>query len=275
MIKILYQKVNLAFSFRLLLSLSIAMPIANADVYRVKTPIKCDKPGWVKTASGCIKYTLYKEKTNPTVLAVFLHGDFWAGGVDYMADIAQYHASENIMTAAIVRPGYYDNQGNFSDGKMLGANDHYTLENVNILSQVVQEFKKKFNPKNVVLVGHSGGAAIASLIANEAPNNIDGLFLFACPCDVNQWRPEWKKSLNPINHIDHISSDIKIQAYVGSLDENTYPELTKSYIEKCKNRGLNAQMFMISNMGHNFRGIQNDQEFHQELKQYLQGFLNE
>lgn len=276
MIKSFYSKNIQCVQFLFFFTLTLVSQGAIADVYKVDTSFKCENNNnWVKTDSACIRYSLFNEKTDPKLLAIFLHGDFWAGGVDYMSSIAKYHSTKDVMTAAIVRPGYYDSQGNFSDGKMLGAYDHYTLDNTKILSNAIYQLKNIYHPNKVVLVGHSGGAAMASLIANLSPDIADGLFLFACPCDTKQWRPDWKNSLNPIEKLNNLKPNIKINAYVGSWDENTYPELSKAYVEKCKKIGLNANLFILSDMGHNFRSIDRDQEFHLELKKYLLAFINE
>lgn len=249
---------------------------ALAEVFHIPNNQKCTghQDDWVEASSKCIKISKYNSKQNPPVMAIFLHGDYWVSGVGYMNKIAEHHATGDIMTVALIRPGYFDEQGNFSDGKMNGAFDHYSLENVNVLSEAISNLKKKFGPQNIVLIGHSGGAAMSALIANHSPLLINGIFLFACPCDVKRWQPSWKRSLSPIENIEGIKHDAKIRAYVGALDDNTYPELSRDYIKLCRNKGLDAEFFLLTEMGHNFRGIDNDKELHAEINKFIQLFMS-
>ena len=77
-----------------------------------------------------------------------------------------------------------DQKGN--EEKLSG--DNYTKEVLESIHGLTTELKKKYNPSKVILVGHSGGAAIsANLLAQYSDTYSDAL-LISCPCDLHQWR---------------------------------------------------------------------------------------
>src|ERR1700761_2915445 len=71
---------------------------------------------WTKTPDGRIKARAYTSDylTVRPVLVVWLHGDLGPGSEPY--EVAQHLAamSDNVVAAAILRPGYADAEGDLS-----------------------------------------------------------------------------------------------------------------------------------------------------------------
>lgn len=207
----------------------------------------------------CIRLLSKDEKQQQAdELVIYLHGDYYVGGVDYLKDVSAHFSKAKRMNFALVRPGYYDAQGNFSTGNALGITstkvagvlDNYTKENIDIIADGILNLKKHYHAKRVLLVGHSGGGAIASLLLNFYPQLIDGALLINCPCDLKHWRPDWEKSLSPIEHIDNISKKALIHVLAGSDDDIVAPMLSKNYAQQLTKNQFKVKFYFGLNMKH-------------------------
>ena len=90
----------------------------------------------------------------------------------------------------------------------------YTIQNIDMVAEAIQNLKNYYGSEKVILVGHSGGAATAGIIIGRYPSLIDSTILISCPCNVNKWRssPKKKKGVKElgINHPLHINGLIKL-----------------------------------------------------------------
>lgn len=197
------------------------------------------------------------------ILIVILHGDLDTGGASPLARNAasQIHG---VIAAALVRPGYTDGDGDTSDGVMGNTSgDNYTPEVLNQLDTAVRQLKSQLHPSAVILVGHSGGAAItADLIARD-----NGLaraaLLLSCPCDVPTWRkhmktlrpnPTWDEpvtSISPMSVVNNISPKTQIWMMVGGKDDVAPPEFTQSYAAALTKHGIEPHVTVLPGRGHN------------------------
>src|SRR4249920_1180328 len=62
--------------------------------------------------------------------------------------------------------------------------DNYTPEVVNAVAAVLSELKDRYHPRRVILVGHSGGAAIVGDLMSLQGAAVDGALMVSCPCDL-------------------------------------------------------------------------------------------
>jgi predicted esterase len=169
-----------------------------------------------------------------------------------------------VIAAALVRPGYTDDEGDTSDGVMGKTNgDNYTPEVLKQLDAAVGQLKSQFHPSAVILVGHSGGAAItADLIARD--NGLaTAALLLSCPCDVPAWRkhmntlrpnPTWDEpvtSISPMSVVDKISPKTQVWMMVGDKDEVAPPEFTERYAYALRKHGIEPQVTVLPGRGHN------------------------
>lgn len=228
----------------------------------------------------CIRLvTSDPQQSQTKELVIYLHGDYGIGGSSYMNTIAAHFSTPTRMNITLIRPGYFDDEGNFSTGNSLGVTstkiagrlDNYTRENVDIIADAILNLKKHYKPKRILIIGHSGGAAIASLILNFYPELIDGALLINCPCDIKHWRPDWEHSLSPIEHIDKINPKVQIHVISGAEDEAVYPESGKDYTQKLINNKNSAKFYLGIGMKHNL----SDQATREIVLKSIQTFLDD
>ena len=104
---------------------------------------------------------------------------------------------KNHVSIGLLRPGYIDHKNRKSDGiKGLAVGDNYDDERVSIIAGAIKNLKTRYQAKKLILVGHSGGAAISGKILALFPQLADVAILVSCPCDVNAWRADTFKKNN-------------------------------------------------------------------------------
>ncbi len=223
----------------------------------------CDVEDFETRVSGTSQCLMMRRfgTTEPESMLVWLHGDVSSGGsANYHFQSAEKAAKEfeesKVLSVAIVRPGYPDGDGNTSsvDPSQSGRSDHYTRENVAEVAGAIDHLRKRFNPKKVIVIGHSGGAATTAVILGLQPGLIDAGLLVSCPCDLVAWRTgrrAWSRSENPINWADKVPTDARVVALAGERDDNTSPELARSYVQALKARDVDAVFRPLSYENHN------------------------
>ncbi|MFS2034204.1 alpha/beta fold hydrolase [Polaromonas sp. CT11-55] len=194
------------------------------------------------------------------VLVVFLHGDN-GGRIELKADsgtTAMLTEKLQAVTIAIQRPGYRSELG-VSDGQSGPGDDDYTPENVEIVASALGNLRRLNFDKKILLVGHSGGAAMAALLASRFPGSADAYLLAACPCDVPAWR-QWRAgsagktgvwtSLSPLAEAVKMSPGTPISLVVGNKDENTLPLFSETYARALQARGFKTRVTYAMNATH-------------------------
>jgi pimeloyl-ACP methyl ester carboxylesterase len=122
------------------------------------------------------------------------------------------------------------------------------------MGAAIERLRHKYRPSRVVLVGHSGGAAIAAVLLGLKPQLADAAVLVACPCDLVSWRAgrrgaPWV-SENPLQWTDKVGPAIKVIALTGSRDDTTSPGLGEAYVAALKARGIDAAFHLVPGAGH-------------------------
>lgn len=200
---------------------------------------------------------------NSRVLIVLLHGDSGGGlaqrHIDRWAKTAKNLSGLNEDIVFIVRPGYSSPVGD-SSGWANQRDDDYTAENVERVATALQNLKARYQASKVLLIGHSGGAAIAALILGRHPTALDGAILLGCPCDVPVWRQHrglqrgrqtpWPNSLNPMDVIDNIPTNKVVLAITGSQDDNTLPQFASAWATAARTRGMSANFLSAPDQDH-------------------------
>lgn len=208
----------------------------------------------------CLAVKTYGAIGQPTrALVIMLHGDLSNGGpADYIAKRAKMVADEapSTIVVAMARPGYGFGDGATSTGTNHGRRDSYTSVNVDAVADAVRRLKDRYRPARTVLVGHSGGAAIAGVIAGRHPGTADGYVLLACPCNIQAWRwsanrRAWTNSLSPSDFVDGVPPTASIIAVTGTYDENTKEKIAEDYVEQLVAAGKRAEYIPARGAGHN------------------------
>ena len=241
--------------FALCITLLAAAQIGHANTCEVE-----DFESRISGTSQCLMMRRFGV-AEPELMLIWLHGDVSSGGpANYHFQIAERAAKEfaasKTLSVAIVRPGYPDGDGNSStvDAAQSGRSDHYTKENVTEVATAVEHLRKRFNPQKVILIGHSGGAATAAVILGLHPGLVDDALLVSCPCDLSAWRAgrkAWTNSEDPIKWTEQVPTDVRVVALTGARDDNTSPELARSYVQALKTRNIIAAFKSLPYETHN------------------------
>lgn len=102
------------------------------------------------------------------------------------------------------------------------------------MTQSVHTFMKKAQTKQVVLIGYSGGAQVAGLIAVKHPEEIKKIITIAGVLDQKEWAKYHKdtplsRSLNLKDYQETFDKIPQVH-YVGEKDKVVPPALTKAFV---------------------------------------------
>lgn len=203
---------------------------------------------------------------NDPVLVLVLHGDAPFSKPSYQYRIAEQIANENdnVVTVGILRPGYTDSEGNRSEGKRGNTTgDNYTREVLEAIQNLAMGLEEKYRPSKIILVGHSGGAAISANLLAEYPDFYAGAVVVACPCDLHEWRAHMKtiqprvkiwneevSSLSPIEGIDAIDDSIEMIVIHGDNDEVVPIDIARKYVEALASNNKKVNPVILEDQGH-------------------------
>lgn len=235
--------------------LLLVLPACAGDELRA-TACTADPEHWVRTAQGCLTIQAYGPPQSE-VLIVVLHGDVSSGGpARYHRPVARRLAETlpGAAAVAVVRPGYPDEEGRISDGSAYGRSDHYTPENVAMVAQTIDSLRARAGARQVIGVGHSGGAATIADILALHPGTIDAAVLLACACDLAIMRVNrrpWIRSVDPIAVVDRVPTTAQVAAYTGTEDTVTIPALAQRYVDRLAARGIQARFTLVPFATHN------------------------
>ena len=198
-------------------------------------------------------------------LVVVLHGDAPMSPPSYQYAAAKDFAAAvpNSAVVAVLRPGYTDAAGHHSPGERgLTNGDNYTKDRIDAVAQTIAVLRQRYPLARVVLLGHSGGGAIAADLAGTHAGLVDGLVLAGCPCMLDEWRAGMEKrmpdapfeapvdSLDPLQTVGGIPSTTRAAILVGANDETAPPALSRGYAEALALRGVATDFRILPGKGH-------------------------
>jgi pimeloyl-ACP methyl ester carboxylesterase len=227
---------------------------------------------WIKANGLRLKTSIYRSAklSEHPVLVVVLHGDllgvFSIPKSTYHYVFAREAAAkmDNLVVAAMLRPGYRDSTGQQSEGDHGEATgDNYTPDVIDAIEQAMEQLKKKFHPAHTVLAGHSGGAAITGDVLGRWPRAADAGLMISCPCDLAAWRhhmqqvqngnPIWSapvKSLSPLDLADKIPPSVRVRLVVGGNDPLAPPAMSERFADRLRNRGGDVSVTVLPGLEH-------------------------
>jgi pimeloyl-ACP methyl ester carboxylesterase len=197
-------------------------------------------------------------------LVLVLHGD-GDGVVPAEFTEATHAIAEAIPGAravALLRPGYSDHAGNHSPGHRGGmGGDAYTPDRIGAVADAIAGWRARYPRARTVLVGQSGGAAMAAALAGVRPGLVDAVVLAGCPCML----PEWRKyraqrggsdfagpvaSFDPLMTVGGVAPTTRIALLVGSDDTETPQRFSRAYAEALALRGISTDYRVLPGRGH-------------------------
>jgi len=135
-----------------------------ANVSRQRESSGAGEKRWLEANGLHIKTTIYRSAklSNHPVLIVVVHGDLL--GVRAIPSSTYHYVfardaamkMDDVVIAALLRPGYRDDAGDQSEGEQgLATGDNYTPVVVDAVAQAIEQLKAKFHPARTVLAGHA------------------------------------------------------------------------------------------------------------------------
>lgn len=223
---------------------------------------------WIGVPFGRLKTRVYTgpAASESPVLVLVLHGDLPDPPPSYQYEFAKVIANtvENVVATGVLRPGYRDPTGARSSGDMGGAvADNYTPQVVDAVAGVVRELAKDYRARKTILVGHSGGAAIAANLLGRQPDVAQGAVLVACGCDPRAWRAtRWAetgnpifdgptRSLLPLDLAPDVAPGTIVRMVVGQDDDVAPPQHSRAYATALRERGVDVSVEVLPGLGHN------------------------
>lgn len=233
---------------------------ASAPVWRLQGQVI-----WANAPDGRIKARAYSSAhlSRHPVLVVWLHGDLPPGSGPY--ELAQQLASlsDNIVAAAVLRPGYTDAEGDTSSGrKGLTIGDNYTARVADDVHAVIEALKARFHPRAVVLMGHSGGAGVAADVLGLHPEDAAAAVLIACSCDPRGFMDRWVRehpgtprrapnpSLPPMDVVARVSRKTLVRMVIGTADTVVLMGPSQAYAAALKRHGVNIRLDVVPGADH-------------------------
>ena len=217
-----------------------------------------DNVEWVVGGTECLKIktnSLHVLVPNPT-LVVFIHGDVGGSrtGATQLYGLASQTAYRGVVTIALMRPGYLDDEGNRSTGWRSYRRGNYTKKYISSVATAVRTLKKFHGARRVIIVGFSGGAAYAGVMIGRFPDLVDGVVLTACPCNIESRQRYYGTDTvgleSPHSFVGEIKKGAKVIAITGSEDKNTVPRLAMEYIKELQQRGIDAKFVEAAGANH-------------------------
>jgi predicted esterase len=202
-------------------------------------------------------------------LIVVLHGDAPFAKPGYHYDFARAAAAAvpDSVAVGLLRPGYEDPAGKRSPGvRGNTTGDNYTADRIAAVAASIRRLQQRYRSARTILVGHSGGAAIAADLAGTYPGLIDGMVLVSCPCELPEWRrhmktvsptPLWDqpvKSLDPIMLVGGIPAKLRTAVLVGGDDKTTPVPFSRAYAEALTLRGIATDYRIVPGKDHELLG---------------------
>ncbi|MDB6060189.1 MAG: hypothetical protein JWM78_292 [Verrucomicrobiaceae bacterium] len=179
-----------------------------------------------------------------SVLSIYIEGDglAWIASDIPSTDPTPTHflalqlalAQPNGVSAYLARPcQYVSNQNAHDCSKAIWTDERFSARVVHAMNNAVSVLKHRFNSKQIVLVGYSGGGAIAALVAAQR-DDVSQLITVAGNLDTTTWASIHRflplsKSLNPIDFVAQLKMLPQIHL-VGLKDDVVPPIVVESFV---------------------------------------------
>lgn len=205
--------------------------------------------GWASTVIkvGDFELIAYVPslRAQEEVLTVYLEGDGFAWisrsllsenptpiePIALMLALAQPTGS----SAYLARPCQFVTTGGRFCDSSYWSEARFSPEVVAATSAAIDELKKNFKARLLVLVGYSGGGGLAALVAAQR-SDVKEIVTVVGNLDPNAWTALHKldpltKSLNPIDYISQLIR-VRQRHLVGTEDRNIPPKLLYSFADR-------------------------------------------
>lgn len=115
----------------------------------------------------------------------------------------------------------------------------FSKQIISATNEVINKIKKEFKNRNFIFIGYSGGAAIASLVANDR-DDVTNFISVAGNLDTQLWTrmKHLKPLIGSLNPADYTSSLQTLKQYhLHGINDSIIPfEVTQSYMKQFQNK---------------------------------------
>lgn len=235
---------NLMGVVSLVLTACVSLPTPQERVDRINRQVQAQ--GWqawdIPSQPFRLRAYLPQQVTPAQVLTVYIEGDglAWLSPSDPSSDPTPIHplaldlamAQHEGNAAYLGRPCQYGGAESVPCGMAFWTNRRFAPEVVAAINQGVEALKQRFQARQVILVGYSGGGAVAALVAARR-GDVLGLVTVAGNLDPQAWA-QWHRlqplsgSLNPVAAVPALAQ-VPQWHFVGAKDDNIPPFLVASF----------------------------------------------
>ena len=135
----------------------------------------------------------------------------------------------------------------------------WSIIEIRLSGAAIKKLKEYYQPDELIVMGHSGGAQETSILIGRMPGLIDKAILSGCPC-LEGWPDKrnnpWE---SPANQIAHIDPKTKITIITGKKDRETPTEASVEYAKRAKEQGLNVELHVVKG-AHEFKQLKGSTE---------------
>lgn len=208
-----------------------------------------------------VSYQRISKSTNET-LVIYIEGDGYSWKTSSLPSdnptpnnpLALSLAIQDGRPAVVylARPCQFTNLPSKGCSESIWTNARFSQGVIDSTNQVIELLKKQYQAKELILIGYSGGGAVASLIAAQR-SDIRQLITVAGNLDTAAWVKTFgleplTGSLNPADKAKQLS-DIKQIHFIGSNDQVIPKSVTQSYFNKLSTPNQ-SQLIEIKEYGH-------------------------
>ena len=224
---------------------------------------------WIDVPPGRLKTRVYAGAVvKSPVLVLVLHGDLPDPPPSYQYEFAkavvEKASGTEIVAAGLLRPGYRDPTGDRSAGDVGRAvADNYTPEVIDAVARASRALAQEYAARAIVLVGHSGGAAIVADVLGTYPDIARAAVLVGCGCAPSAWRARQRartnnpifdgptRSILPLDVSRNVAPGTIVRMVVGERDDVAPPADTQAYATALRQRGIDVSVNVVPGLGHN------------------------
>ncbi len=157
---------------------------------------------------------------------------------------------DDTQSAYVGRPCYYGMVAENGCKPWFWTHGRYSVEVVMSMVEVVEKLAQQLNRKNIVLMGHSGGGALAVLMAPHIADT-KGVVTLAGNLDIKSWTKEHAYtplagSINPATQ-DVLPKSIVQHHYLGSDDRIIKQQDVRAFVQRQKT----ASFHQLDGVDHN------------------------
>lgn len=205
------------------------------------------------------RHIVYSRHQGGSTLVVFLEGDGtpWFTPTIVSLDptptnplLLRLLVQINASATYVGRPCYLGLAQDRGCEPRLWTSARYADVIIESMILAIKNIMARNNYQNVILIGHSGGGALAMLIASRMIEHVRGVMTLAANLDIDTWATyhgyaPLAASRNPAN-LPAFPASLRQTHFIGAKDRIVPPSITRSGLRNQPH----ASIFAVDDVGH-------------------------